>query len=692
MSDKTGLSQHLLENDCGMDSSQIDVLLIGSPPEEGRGIRELLKPSSAQGQVTASFGIVAADHLNGGLEQIKNGNMDIVLLDVSRNPEHLDEGVRAINARVPHLPLIVLSDNENETQAQQALLAGAQDYLVKPEIDHRQLTRSIRYAIKRKQAEHAMRTQREFVTSILESLPHPFYVLDVKDYKIKIANAAAEAVCDGDLSTCYALTHQQDTPCMGAEHACPLEVVLQTRQPHTTRHTHYDQNGQERIIEIHGYPILDKQGEVAEMVEYGLDITERMKIEGQNRFQAQLLSNVRESLIATDLEGKVVYWGRGAESLYGYLAEEVLGNSIQLSVDKDWIAAGAERRAQVLETGHWSGQYWKMRRDGSRFLADTVIFLVRDENGDPSGMIGIDRDSTESVQNQEKARLAAQVFDTTSEAILITDAQAKIISVNKAFSEITGYDAKEALGRNPRFLKSGRHDQAYYQKMWKMLEENGSWRGEIWNRRKDGEIYPEWLTISAVKDENEVVTNYMAIFIDITQRKQNEELLRFLATHDPLTNLPNRELFRNRLRRAISRSQRSGKKVAVLMLDLDGFKAVNDTFGHANGDIVLQTVAERLVGSVRESDTVARLGGDEFIIILEGVASEADATLVVQKILRSTTRPYALNGHRADLTTSIGISLFPDDGGDTDKLMRYADTAMYRAKSEGKDRYIFYRR
>ncbi len=636
--------------------------------------------------------VTASAHLEGGIEQLEVVSPDVILLDISGHPDQLDEELKAIHAAASSLPVIVLADLDKEIDALQALQAGAQDVLDKHEVDYRLLARSIHYAIERKQTEYALRAQREFVTSILESLPHPFYVLDVKDYRVKIANAAAESICDGELTTCYALTHERDTPCAGVEHGCPLEVVRQTRLPHATRHIHHDQNGQERIIEIHGYPILDEHGEVAEMIEYALDITERIKTEEKNQFQAQLLSNVREALIATDLEGQVIYWGQGAEALYGYSAEEVIGQAIQLSADEKWITTGAQRRLQVLETGYWSGQFWKKRKDGSRFLADTVIFLIRDDAGKPTGMIGIDRDMTDSVQNQEKARLAAQVFDTTSEAILITDAEANIISVNKAFSEITGYEPREALGRNPRFLKSGRHDDAYYRKMWTLLGESGFWRGEIWNRRKDGEIYPEWLTISAVKDDHGVVTNYMAIFIDITQRKQNEELLRFLATHDPLTNLPNRELCRNRLRRALARSQRNGKKVAVLLLDLDGFKVVNDTLGHASGDHVLQAVAERLLGCVRESDTVARLGGDEFTVILEGVASEADAALVVQKILKTTTRPYQPNGHRADLTTSIGVSLYPDDGGDADALMRQADQAMYRAKEAGRGRYIFYSR
>ena len=674
-----------------MESSQIQVLLITSPPADLQWIQELLTPSSPASGAAAPFVVTVRAHLDSGLEPIKTEHYDVILLDGSGHRDRPGEAIKTIHAAA-NLPVIVLVDGDGESSAAAAFQAGAQDVLVKGEVDYRLLARSIRYAIERKEAEGALRAQKEFVTSILESLPHPFYVLDANDYRVKIANAAAETLCDGQLTTCYAMTHQRDTPCAGAEHGCPLEVVRGTRQPHTTRHIHQDQDGQERIIEIHGYPILDERGEVVEMIEYALDITERINAEAQNQFQAQLLDNVREALIATDLEGRVIYWGKGAEALYGYSAEEVNGQTIQLSADENWLTASAERRAQVLKTGYWSGRFWKRRKNGVRFMADTVIFLVRDDTGKPTGMIGIDRDITTSIQNEEKARLAAQVFDTTSEAILITDAKANIISVNKAFSDITGYEPEEALGRNPRFLQSGRHDDAYYRKMWAMLKESGFWRGEIWNRRKDGEVYPEWLTISAVKDQNGVVTNYMAIFIDITQRKQNEELLRFLATHDPLTNLPNRELFRNRLRRAIARSQRNGKKLAVLLLDLDGFKRVNDTLGHESGDHALQTVAERLVGSVRESDTVARLGGDEFTVILEGVASEADAALVVQKILKNTTRPYRLNGHKAELTTSIGISLFPDDGGDADVLLRNADRAMYRAKEAGRGRYIFFGR
>ena len=334
---------------------------------------------------------------------------------------------------------------------------------------------------------------------------------------------------------------------------------------------------------------------------------------------------------------------------------------------------------------------------------ETRVFEVHgypifDENRQVVRMVEYVLDVTEwltlevrdSIRAEEQTRLAAQVYNSTSEGIIITDPSGEIVSVNRAFSEITGFAAKEAIGQTPRLLKSGRHNDEFYTRMWAALNDTGQWRGEIWNRRKDGDIYPEWLTISAVKNDRSEVINYMAIFIDITQRIQNEELLRYLATHDPLTDIPNRELFRNRLLRALARSQRSQQKVAVLLLDLDGFKTINDQLGHAAGDVVLQKWAERLKGSVRESDTVARLGGDEFSIILEGVTSDKDAIIVVKKILKQNKEPYAINGHLTSLTASIGIALYPDDAEGHEELVQRADQAMYVAKENGKNGFTFY--
>ena len=287
-------------------------------------------------------------------------------------------------------------------------------------------------------------------------------------------------------------------------------------------------------------------------------------------------------------------------------------------------------------------------------------------------------------------RLASKVFESTLEAIVVTDADHFIESVNPAFTLITGYQAHEAIGQKPSILASGRHDGAFYEAMYKSLALAGHWQGEVWNRRRDGEIYVEWITINVVKNDAGAITNYVAIFSDITQRKVAEERLSFLAQHDALTGLPNRVLLEDRLLHAISHAQRNDKKLAVVFLDLVDFKKVNDSVGHHAGDQLLQIVAQKLSACVRAEDTVARLGGDEFVVLLEEIGVEDDVPLVVTKILDSLSRPVPLEGREVSVGCSIGISLYPDDGQEVDELIRRADAAMYQAKTQGGNAFSFY--
>ncbi len=285
---------------------------------------------------------------------------------------------------------------------------------------------------------------------------------------------------------------------------------------------------------------------------------------------------------------------------------------------------------------------------------------------------------------------AAKVFDNTADGVMITDAQGNITAINKAFTGITGFQFREVLGKNPRILRSNRHDVEYYQALWSALQQAGTWQGEVWNRRKGGEVYPIWENISAIRNDAGQVTNYVAIFSDISIMKRSEERLAHLASHDPLTDLPNRLLFQDRLKLAIRRAHRMGHGVAVLFLDLDGFKAVNDTLGHPMGDKLLQIVARRLSDCVRDVDTVARLGGDEFIVILENVQEPEDVEQIARKILGALREPIAIDGHEASVTASIGVSLFPEDAENTAELVSNADAAMYRAKDNGRDTYRFF--
>jgi len=291
-------------------------------------------------------------------------------------------------------------------------------------------------------------------------------------------------------------------------------------------------------------------------------------------------------------------------------------------------------------------------------------------------------------------RVAAATFE-THEAILITDASANIIRVNRAFTDITGYSPEEVLGKNPRMMNSGRQDKAFYASMWQQLIHAGTWSGEIWDKRKNGQAYPKWMTVTAVKNEQQETTQYVAIFSDITERKQAEEEIRNLAFYDALTKLPNRRLFIDRFRAALSVSARHYNYGAVLFIDLDKFKMLNDTLGHDYGDLLLIEVAARIKSCVREMDTVARLGGDEFVVLIEEVSDDLDEAshkvgLVGEKIREALVCPYRLKEHEHHSSPSIGISLYRGNEETVDTLLQHADMAMYQAKSSGRNAVRFF--
>jgi diguanylate cyclase (GGDEF)-like protein/PAS domain S-box-containing protein len=291
-------------------------------------------------------------------------------------------------------------------------------------------------------------------------------------------------------------------------------------------------------------------------------------------------------------------------------------------------------------------------------------------------------------------RIAATAFE-SDEGTMITDAKGVILRVNQAFTKDTGYTAEEAVGQKPSLLKSGRHDAAFYQAMWQTLNQTGIWQGEIWDRRKSGEIYPKWLNITAVKDSNGIVTHYVGIQVDITERKDAEKEIQLLAYYDPLTQLPNRRLLMDRLQHALASSTRIGRTGALLFIDLDNFKTLNDNLGHHVGDLYLQQTALRLTACVRDGDTVARLGGDEFVVVLENLSEQpieaaAQTEAIGQKILSSLRQPYELDIIEYQGSASIGATLFIGNSHTTDELMKQADIAMYQAKKGGKNSLSFF--
>jgi len=313
-----------------------------------------------------------------------------------------------------------------------------------------------------------------------------------------------------------------------------------------------------------------------------------------------------------------------------------------------------------------------------------AILLCRNYDAYTSGLI------SERDQLAEKQLLAAKMFESSYSGVLITDPEGTILSVNAAFSRITGYAFEEALGQNPRILASARHDREFFRQMWHEISTNDQWVGEIWNRRKNGEIYPQWLLISAVRDATGKLTNFMGMLSDISDQKAAEAHIEYLVNHDPLTGLPNRILLRDRTERAIASLAREQRKLALLYVDLDNFRMFNDSLGHACGDELLKAVAQRLRSCVRETDTVCRQGSDEFIVLLSDIAEGSAAALTAAKILAGLADPVAVNGTELKISSTIGISVYPDDGKDFFTLLKNADTALRYAKESERGSYRFF--
>ena len=315
-------------------------------------------------------------------------------------------------------------------------------------------------------------------------------------------------------------------------------------------------------------------------------------------------------------------------------------------------------------------------------------------DGRPQRCVGTVQDITAIKHSEDEIRIAATAFE-SQEGMIITDAGQRILRVNAAFTRISGYNLEDVSGRTPALFKSGRHDQAFYQAMWESIAAKGSWQGEIWNRRKNGEVFPEWLTITAVKNSSGRITHYVGALTDITLRKSAEDEIRNLAFYDPLTRLPNRRLLLDRLHQALASSARSGRQGALLFLDLDHFKTLNDTLGHDIGDLLLQHTAQRLATCIREGDTVARFGGDEFVVMLVDLSTIHEQSLVQaetigEKILTALSQPYDLSGHEYRNTASVGVTLFSNHHATPLELLKEADLAMYAAKATGRNTLRFF--
>jgi diguanylate cyclase (GGDEF)-like protein/PAS domain S-box-containing protein len=376
----------------------------------------------------------------------------------------------------------------------------------------------------------------------------------------------------------------------------------------------------------------------------------------------------------------------------GYSQEELSALSFQDITHPEDIDNDLSHVQQLLDgrIPEFTIEKRYIRKDGEIVWVYLTVSPLWAAGQQPDYTLAVIRDITARKRAEERLVFANKVFENSIEGIVLTDAQGDIIQVNPAFTAITGYEAEEAIGQNPRILKSDKHLPEFYEDMWRQLIDNGQWAGEIWNRRKSGEAYPEWLTISAVRNNLGKITNYVSIFHDISELKRQQEALEHQAQHDALTGLPNRVLINDRLEMSLARMKRHGSQLALLYLDLDNFKHINDAFGHTAGDTLLIEVSKRLSGLLRTGDTMARLGGDEFLILLAEVEHIDAVSMVAIRLIDSLKLPFFHGDTEYFITASLGVTVAPDDGSDPATLVRNADIAMYRAKSLGRNNYQFF--
>ncbi|SIS75518.1 EAL and GGDEF domain-containing protein [Neptunomonas antarctica] len=540
--------------------------------------------------------------------------------------------------------------------------------------------------------------ENNFVESLVDAVPTIFLLLDNKKRIIRF-NAYMEEVSGytlievvGRLFTELLILADDHTQIIEK-----FDSVLKGESLSDMTDTLVRKDGGLRKIQWHSKRLHHSNRSDSYILLTGQDITKRLEAENTLHDTAVLYQTLIEStnnwMWETDLHGKYTYVSPNVEKVLGFTPQYIINKSIySLMSDAEVI----RMKPVFLNIFNKQGSVHKLERIVLDAMNHEVVLEIScvpffDSYGNFSGYRGVDKDITKCKQALVEYQLAENVLAQTPEAVMITDSQLKIIRVNAAFTRTTGYSETEVKGRLPSILSSNRHDQSFYQAMWASLNAFGQWQGEIWNRRKDGDIYPEWLNINSVKNDDGMITHYAGIFSDISNQYNVRQKLHDLAYYDALTGLPNRELFQNRLHEAIKLASRNNDKLAIIFLDLDDFKNINDSLGHRSGDQLLKVVADNISNSVRSSDTVARLGGDEFTIILSDIKRFDDITILAEKIIKVMNEPVKMpDGNTLYISASIGISIYPDNGDDVESLLKNADTAMYRAKNAGKKAFKFY--
>ena len=452
-----------------------------------------------------------------------------------------------------------------------------------------------------------------------------------------------------------------------------------------------ESNGERIWHETYKAPILDKDGNLFGTVGFARDITKDKDSEEKLKLMKHALDNVDEAVYLSDKNGHFVYTSKGSMRQLGYTNEELKKMRIT-DIDSEFPASELPSHwIELKQKGSLTLNSTHKKKNGITFPVEINANYI-EYRGDKYNLAFV-RDITKRKLSEDKLKLSASVFTYTHEGIVITDDKNNIVEVNSAFSKITGYSREEVLGKDPKILKSGRNDKEFYKKLWESLESNGVWTGELWNRNKNGEEYAEDATISVVYGDNNEVQNYIAIFTDITLQKKQQEELEHNANYDILTGLPNRLLFADRMKQAIAQVIRRNQLIAVAYIDIDGFKQVNDTYGHDIGDKLLILLAQKMSAMLRKGDTISRIGGDEFIALLVDIPNEESVLSFIDRLIANVAEEIYIDDLKINISASIGITFYPQaEELDADQIVRQADQAMYQAKTSGKNKYVIFKK
>lgn len=516
----------------------------------------------------------------------------------------------------------------------------------------------------------------------------PFVSEGIRDiYRLSPEEVATDA------APVFALIHPDDAPGVAAA----IEASAQTLSPWVHEYRVRAADGAVRWLSGNATPQKQDDGSV---LWYGFvfDTTRRNQhkaalIAEQARLQATL-SAIPDLLFELGLDGRIHACHSPRSDLLAAPPEDFLGRKVSDILPPDAAAVGMAALREANERGHSTGKQYALDLPHGKMWFELSVARKATLADEELRFIVLARDITDRKLADAQLRIAATAFE-SEEGMCITDPAGIILRVNQAFSRITGFSAVDAVGSTPRLLSSGRHEAAFYTAMWTSIKQSGSWQGEIWNRRKNGEVFPEWLTITAVRDEQQTVTHYVSTLADITKRKAAEAEIQQMAFYDSLTGLPNRRLFTDRLQQALTKGARRHRNGALFFIDLDNFKNLNDTYGHDQGDMLLRQVAERLNYCVRESDTVARFGGDEFVVMLQDLSDNpgeaaAQAGAVGQKMLDTLGQSYQFGHFTYHSSASVGVALFNENHDSVDELLKRADLALYQAKDAGRNTLCFF--